>query len=84
MSSNGPTCSTGSAAPLRRVGSEQTMVASAWAATQYSGLPVHRPRAGQLAMTQFHDLSMDAINGEAIDFARYKGISCLVVNVASR
>ncbi len=35
-------------------------------------------------MTQFHDLTMDAITGEAVDFSIYKDTLCLVVNVASR
>ena len=35
-------------------------------------------------MTQFHDLSMNAINGDAVDFSTYKDTLCLVVNVASR
>ena len=35
-------------------------------------------------MTQFHDLSMEAITGESVDFATFKDKLCLVVNVASR
>lgn len=34
-------------------------------------------------MTQFHDLTMNRINGEAQSFAEYRGKTCLVVNVAS-
>ncbi len=35
-------------------------------------------------MTRFHDLTMNAITGEPLDFGKYKGEACLVVNVASR
>ena len=35
-------------------------------------------------MTQFHDLTMDAITGEAVNFSAFKDTVCLVVNVASR
>lgn len=35
-------------------------------------------------MTQFHDLKMDAITGESVDFSTFKDTVCLVVNVASR
>jgi glutathione peroxidase-family protein len=35
-------------------------------------------------MTTFHSLSMKSITGETVDFARYKGTVCLVVNLASR
>jgi glutathione peroxidase-family protein len=35
-------------------------------------------------MTTFHSLSMKSITGETVDFARYKGKVCLVVNLASR
>jgi glutathione peroxidase-family protein len=35
-------------------------------------------------MSQFHDLSMQSISGESVDFATYKDKLCLVVNVASR
>jgi glutathione peroxidase-family protein len=35
-------------------------------------------------MTKFHELSMKSITGETIDFARYQGQVCLVVNLASR
>jgi len=34
-------------------------------------------------MTSFHDLQMNAITGELIDFSEYKDQLCLVVNVAS-
>ena len=32
----------------------------------------------------FHDLTMDSITGEAVDFSAFAGQACLVVNVASR
>ena len=35
-------------------------------------------------MTQFHDLTMDSITGEPVDFSTFKDTLCLVVNVASR
>jgi glutathione peroxidase-family protein len=35
-------------------------------------------------MPSFHDITMDSITGEAVDFANYKDTVCLVVNVASR
>ncbi len=35
-------------------------------------------------MSDFHGLSMAAIDGTDINFARFKGTLCLVVNVASR
>ena len=35
-------------------------------------------------MTQFHELKMDAITGESVDFSTYQDTMCLVVNVASR
>lgn len=35
-------------------------------------------------MTSFFDFRMDDINGEAVDFASYRGQVSLVVNVASR
>lgn len=35
-------------------------------------------------MSVFHELSMDSIVGETVDFSDYKGKVCLVVNVASR
>jgi glutathione peroxidase-family protein len=35
-------------------------------------------------MSQFHDLKMKAITGEAVDFSSFKGDVCLVVNVASQ
>lgn len=35
-------------------------------------------------MTRFHDLTMTSITGETIEFARYEGTLCLVVNLASR
>ena len=35
-------------------------------------------------MTTFHSLTMNSITGESIDFSRYKGTVCLVVNLASR
>jgi len=35
-------------------------------------------------MAQFHDLKMNAITGEAVDFSSFKGNVCMVVNVASQ
>lgn len=35
-------------------------------------------------MTGFHDLTMNAITGEPVNFELYKGHVCMVVNVASR
>jgi len=35
-------------------------------------------------MTRFHDIKMNSITGEAVDFSTFKGKTCLVVNVASR
>lgn len=32
----------------------------------------------------FHDLTMTSISGEPVDFGRFRGQVCLVVNVASR
>jgi glutathione peroxidase-family protein len=34
-------------------------------------------------MTDFHDLTMTSITGDAVDFSAYRGRVCLVVNVAS-
>lgn len=35
-------------------------------------------------MTKFHQFTLRAIDGEMIDFSRFEGQICLVVNVASR
>jgi glutathione peroxidase-family protein len=35
-------------------------------------------------MSVFHDLEMRSIIGEPVRFERYRGLVCLVVNVASR
>ncbi len=35
-------------------------------------------------MTSFHQLTLTAITGEDIDFQRYSGQICLIVNLASR
>ncbi len=35
-------------------------------------------------MSQFHSLNMSSIEGEDVDFSRFAGQLCLVVNVASR
>lgn len=35
-------------------------------------------------MARFHEFTLRAIDGEMIDFSRYEGQVCLVVNVASR
>ena len=32
----------------------------------------------------FHELTMESITGESIDFSSYAGQHCLIVNVASR
>jgi len=32
----------------------------------------------------FHQLTMESISGEPVDFSAYEGQYCLVVNVASR
>jgi glutathione peroxidase-family protein len=34
-------------------------------------------------MTQFHQLTMTSITGDAVDFSTYDGKLCLIVNVAS-
>ena len=34
-------------------------------------------------MSEFHDLTMNAITGEPLSFERHKGQACLVVNLAS-
>ncbi len=36
------------------------------------------------ATPSFHDLTMNSIQGESINFDQYQGQVCLVVNVASR
>jgi glutathione peroxidase-family protein len=38
----------------------------------------------ELAMSKFHDLSMNAITGEPVPFSGFKDTVCLVVNVASQ
>ncbi len=35
-------------------------------------------------MSKFHELTMQSITGEAVDFSRFEGKVCLVVNLASR
>ena len=35
-------------------------------------------------MSGFHDLTMNSITGDAVDFGTYKDTVCLIVNVASR
>ena len=35
-------------------------------------------------MSAFHDITMNAITGEPLSFAKYKGEACLVVNLASQ
>ncbi len=35
-------------------------------------------------MTRFHEFHMESLDGEMVDFADYRGTTCLVVNVASR
>ena len=35
-------------------------------------------------MSFFHDLTMNDIHGNPVEFARYRGQTCLLVNVASR
>jgi glutathione peroxidase-family protein len=35
-------------------------------------------------MSAFHDLKMNSITGEAVDFSTFAGKRCLIVNVASR
>ncbi len=35
-------------------------------------------------MSRFHELQMQAIGGENVDFSEYEGTLSLVVNVASR
>lgn len=35
-------------------------------------------------MTSFNQLTLTSITGEAIDFQRYSGQLCLIVNLASR
>jgi len=32
----------------------------------------------------FHELTMESITGEPVDFSAYAGQHCLIVNVASR
>lgn len=41
-------------------------------------------REGREEVAAFHDLTMDAITGEPLSFEKYKGQSCLVVNLASQ
>lgn len=41
-------------------------------------------RKGESKLAAFHDLTMDAITGEALSFEKYKGQACLVVNLASQ
>jgi hypothetical protein len=36
------------------------------------------------SVTGFHDLTMNSITGEPVNFELYKGHVCMVVNVASR
>lgn len=61
--------------------------------TRSSGTRETRPRllgypggkAGQGGpMSHFHELRMQAITGENVDFSEYEGTLSLVVNVASR
>ncbi len=35
-------------------------------------------------MARFHELQMESITGETVDFRDFEGRICLVVNVASR
>ncbi len=35
-------------------------------------------------MSTFHELNMNSITGDAVDFQQYSGKLCLVVNLASR
>ena len=35
-------------------------------------------------MSRFHDLEMPDISGKPVSFERFKGQTCLVVNVASQ
>ncbi len=35
-------------------------------------------------MTDFYELKLTSITGEAVDFAQYRGKFCLIVNVASK
>ena len=35
-------------------------------------------------MSDFHNLTMQSISGEDVAFERFKGKTCLIVNVASR
>ena len=35
-------------------------------------------------MTKFHDLTMNSITGEQIEFSTFKDKTCLIVNVATR
>ena len=35
-------------------------------------------------MTDFHELKLTSITGEAVDFAQYRKKLCLIVNVASK
>ena len=35
-------------------------------------------------MSEFHDLTMNAITGEPLSFEQHKGQACLVVNLASQ
>ena len=35
-------------------------------------------------MNRFHDLKMNSITGEPVEFSTFKGKTCLIVNLASR
>ena len=35
-------------------------------------------------MSRFHEIQMDSISGENVDFSEYEGMLSLVVNVATR
>ncbi len=37
----------------------------------------------EIHMSQFHDLQMTDIHGDSVPFDRFRGTSCLIVNVAS-
>ena len=39
---------------------------------------------GRATVSEFHDLTMNAITGDPVSFEQYKGGACLVVNLASQ
>jgi Glutathione peroxidase len=46
--------------------------------------PGFDPPIWRIYMSFFHELTMNDIHGNPVEFARYRGQTCLIVNVASR